>query len=446
LENGVRYADFGAQIKLMYSIKLSNHRLLMGIIILAVTLRLGYVLFFSHTLSLQTSGYDAYATNLVAGNGYTRFADLHPDSDLPPLYSFFLAAIYVTLGRDAIVVAVVQILFDVITLLAIYAIGYRIGGRPVGILATAFTGFYPYLVFQNLTVNDTGLFIMLLSVSIWALYEAMARCSWRLAAVSGTLLGAAALTKSLVVLLLPFSVLLLWRTLDRKKAWHLGFALLLAFAFLPGLWMIRNARLHNALVFISTNDGSNLFQGNNPLAADLLLQGYDVQWTPFQLPRVPTGLTEIQEAAWYRVQALTYLREHMSDIPKLLIAKFIALWSPEIRPYAVPPNVPLDGTPVLQYEQPAFQLARVIHVLYFAPLLLLALLGFWRAWVDRRPIAPLLFVFFAVTVTYLIYHPSTRYRVPADPFLFILSGYAVTWLARAAKQGGLAMSTDSPTV
>jgi hypothetical protein len=83
---------------------------------------------------------------------------------------------------------------------------------------------------------------------------------------------------------------------------------------------------------------------------------------------------------------------------------------------------------VLQYEQPLFELARVVHLIYFTPLLILGVIGLWRGWRDRRLIGPLVMVPVAITVAYLIYHPSTRYRSPADPFLFVFSSYAVIWL------------------
>ncbi len=418
---------------------------LIGVIGLAVALRLAYILIFGQTLSLQTSGYDVYATNLVAGHGYTRFADLHPDSDLPPLYSFFLAGVYITLGRSAITVALVQIVFDMVMLVALYAIGRRVGGsendpvkgNQVGLLAVAFTGCYPYLLFQNLSVNDTGIFIMLLTCAVWTLYQARDHNSWRWAALAGLLLGIAALTKTLVILLLPLVVIWWWIGLSRKKSIVMSAALLIMFAVLPGLWLIRNIQVQHAFVLLSTNDGSNLYQGNNPFSADELLHGYDVQWLSPQLPKAPGGLSEIQQADWFRTQALTYLRDHAGDIPKLMLVKFLVLWSPDLRPYSVPPYASLANDAVLQYEQPSFNLARVIHVIYFTPLLILAILGLWRCILDRRPIAPLLFVFAAITVTYLVYHPSTRYRSPADPLVFVLSAYGVLWLFQAVRKPSL---------
>ncbi len=75
-------------------------RALIVVILAAVVLRLGVVVFAGSTLTLQASGYDDYAVNLLAGNGYTRFPDLHPDSDLPPLYPFFLVDVYSLFGRS----------------------------------------------------------------------------------------------------------------------------------------------------------------------------------------------------------------------------------------------------------------------------------------------------------------------------------------------------------
>jgi hypothetical protein len=67
---------------------------LIAILVATLLARAGFLLFFADTLSLQTSGYDDYAVHLLEGRGYTRFDDRSGDSDLPPLYPFFLAGTY----------------------------------------------------------------------------------------------------------------------------------------------------------------------------------------------------------------------------------------------------------------------------------------------------------------------------------------------------------------
>ena len=412
-------------------------RLLALIITAAVVLRLAYVLVAGHTLSLQASGYDPYAVNLLAGHGYTRFEDLHPDSDLPPLYPFFLAGVYTVFGRSAVAVALVQIAFDAVTLATIYAIGRRVGGARVGLLAAALTGFYPYLLFQGVSANDTTLFITLLTLGIWGAYRLQETASWRWAVFTGLMFGVAALTKTLVVVMLPLLALWWWRGLGFRRALGLGAVVAVVFVATLAPWIIRNTRVQGTLTLISTNEGSNLYQGNNPCAADYLLAGWDVQWVQCLEP-LPAGLSETEQSTWYRNQAIAFLRDHPGDIPRLLWAKFVTLWSPELLPRTVPPSANLDDPNVLQYEQPLFRAARLAHLLYFTPLLVLALLQLGRAlrsgeW--RASYAPLLVVLAGITAAYLVYHPSTRYRSPADPFLFVLSATALVaawdgWRAR----------------
>ncbi len=413
-------------------------RALLLVIVLAVGLRLAYIAFAGQTLSLSASGYDDYAVHLLAGEGYTRFPDLHPDSDLPPLYPTFLAGVYSVFGRSAIPVAWVQIGFDVITMLAIYAIGKRVGGlrsgESVGVLAAAFTGFYPYLLFQDLSVNDTAIFMMLLAVGIWAAYRVAeaerSRSALLWALVVGVTFGAGALTKTLIVLMLPLIALWWWRKVGLRRALGLGAVTAVVFVAVVTPWVVRNTQVQGTLTLISTNDGSNLYQGNNSCVADYLLAGWDAQWVDCLNP-TPDGLNETETSAWFRDQALVYLREHPADVPRLLLVKFVTLWSPELLPRAVPPDANLSNEAVLQYETPLFRAARVAHLIYFTPLLLLGLIGIGLAAYQREltgKYAPILMVLVCITAAYLIYHPSTRYRSPADPFLFVLAASAVVWL------------------
>ncbi|NLF75272.1 MAG: glycosyltransferase family 39 protein, partial [Chloroflexi bacterium] len=244
------------------------------IVLLAVAGRLAFIALFSDTLSLQTSGYDTYAVNVMEGRGYTRFDDRDGDSDLPPLYPFFLVGVYEVFGRDPVAVALVQIGLDVLTVLLIYWVGRRVAGERVGLLAAALYGLYPYLLYQNLTLNDTGLFILLLAAGIALAYRARDRRDWRGAALLGALFGLAALTKAFVLLMLPLLALWWWRQIGLRAAVRLALAAGVAAALVLAPWMIRNIRLHDAFVLISTNGGSNLHQGNNPCVADYLARGW----------------------------------------------------------------------------------------------------------------------------------------------------------------------------
>jgi 4-amino-4-deoxy-L-arabinose transferase-like glycosyltransferase len=407
----------------------------LSLIVLATVLgRLAFLVLFNDRLSLQASGYDDYAVNIMAGNGFTRFDDEDPnpfgqdvDSDLPPLYPYFLAGVYKLVARDPLPVALIQIGFDVLVVLLVFWIGRRLAGERVGLWAAAFYGLYPYLLYQNLTLNDTAIFILFLTGGIWAAYQAQATDDWRWAVALGGLFGLGALTKSWVVLVLPLLALWWWRQRDLRAALRLALISGLTLLAVIAPWVARNTLLHDELTFISTNGGSNLHQGNNPCVADHLARGWDAQWVNC-IEKEPAGLSEADTDAWHREQALSYLRANLDDWLHLFGTKFWVLWSPAIMPHELPPHAELQDDAVLQYHTTTFQAARIVHLLYFTPLLVLGIVGLVIAWRRGVLVGPLVAVLVAVTVTYVVFHPSTRYRSPADPFVFILAAYALVYL------------------
>ena len=77
------------------------------------------------------------------------------------------------------------------------------------------------------------------------------------------------------------------------------------------------------------------------------------------------------------------------------------------------------------YNDSEFGAARVIHRFYFGGLLLLALVGIALTLKRWRDVALLWFVQISMTIIYVVFHPSTRYRVPSDPLLFLFSAYTL---------------------
>ena len=69
-------------------------------------------------------------------------------------------------------------------------------------------------------------------------------------------------------------------------------------------------------------------------------------------------------------------------------------------------------------------------------LLILALAGVWLSRWLWREVSLLWFVQLSMTLIYLIFHPSTRYRVPTDPMLFLFSAYALVMAARYWQMRG----------
>lgn len=436
------------------------------VLLVGIGARLALLLAFPQIFAFSEPGveihgsvaYDEYARNLVDTGVYGREPGT-PDAGLPPLYSYVLSLIYRLLGRHYLAVGAAHILFDALSIALLYDICRRLLARDpllgerVGALAGLFFALYPYLIFQNLTLNDTALWILLLHLFVWLLIglrerEALDRGTLLLAAEAGAVLGIATLARALLPALALLAVI--WFLF--KLSWAQTLLRLLPVALVGLLvvlpWQIRGQRLYGDFVPIALNSGENIFQGNNPQAVAVFRAGYDVQWLT-----APPGIPPVEEPA-RRNNALAeagwrYLREHPAAIPELLLIKLQVYWNPQVTPLRnlrEGEQLTVDaGGRVLIISGEGSQIGvtaanaayqddglfnvvgRGVHVVYFGGLLLLALAGLWLSRREWRMLSLLVFAQLSQTLMYLLFHPSTRYRSPTDPLLFVFSAYALLW-------------------
>jgi hypothetical protein len=203
---------------------------------------------------------------------------------------------------------------------------------------------------------------------------------------------------------------------------------------------------------MTTTSGANFWQGNSEYTVRYFRAGYDVQWTA---PELTTEDRNSREADAERFAlALGWLRDNPDKIPELLWVKLLVYWSIDITPRLNPvegvlPRLDYEGNvipeagddgdlalgglppgdPVGAYSSTLFDvIGRTLHRFYWGALLLLGLAGIALTWRQWREVSLLWFVQISMTAVYLIFHPSTRYRVPTDPMWFLFSAYALVWL------------------
>jgi hypothetical protein len=435
-----------------------------SVLVFAVAIRLVVFFAFPSVFDFATTGvihgsdaYDAYARNLLATGVYGRIAGV-PDAELPPLYGIVLAGLYRTAGRGAIQVVLMHTVFDLVTIAAIWQIGRRIMpvGEAAGSLAALFTAGYPYLVFQSLTVVDTSLFVALLfSFLLVSCRLPDARTGsgiWTLGALAGIALGLGMLTRPILPPLLV--VVAIWWALRAgvPAAARRLVPVVVTAVLVLAPWTARNLAVFGRLVPMTTNAGSNFWQGNNPDSARYLRAGYDVQWIPGPPIRAadrhgPDASREFFELGF------RYWREHPAEIPYLLWTKFLVHWSLDVAPHLNPSAAavaaleapgsvaaqdeagrltlgglsPTDA--VSAYSRPLFdRYGRWVHRLSWGSLFALGLIGVVVTWRHWRSVSLLWGVQIAMTAVYVAFHPSTRYRAPSDPAWFLFSAAAVLWL------------------
>jgi hypothetical protein len=453
--------------------KRGERRLVGGVVLVAVLVRVVVLLSFPSVFAFDRTGaihgseaYDTYARNLHS-TGVYGLRPAVPDAVLPPLYGVLLAAVYAIAGRGFLGVAALQIALDAVSIVTLVAIGRRLmpsglavgllagppSGLAVGLLAGLFFGLYPYLVFQGLVLSDTTFFTLLLHLFIFSavlLWERPTHTprTWALASLGGLALGCATLTRPIMV---PLAGLVgVWFLLRYDVRETVARLLPMAVAALATVapWVIRNYVELHAVVPISTSMGSNFWQGNNPSTLRLLREGYDVQWASPTVS-IPDGQVLERDAALLDT-SLRYLREHPEQIPELLWVKFRTQWSIDVTPRRNPlPGVGLaadalhgaTGAPdppaaVARYSAPLFdRIGRTAHRLYWGSLLMLGVAGMVLVSPAWRRVALLYFVQASMTLVYVTFHPSTRYRAPTDPLFFLFSAFTLVWLWHRSRGG-----------
>lgn len=444
---------------------LVNRHALKLLVIGAVFIRLVIFFAFPGVFRFEETGaihgsdsYDAYAQNLLATGVYGRTAGV-PDALIPPLYSVALAGVYGLFGRGSLQVALFHTALDALCLVLLYHTARRLlpQGRAIGLLAGIFYALYPYLIFQNLTLIDTPFFMALLFTWVYLLILLRERPSFDrqtllLALGAGLILGLGMLARPILPPLAIFAAvwflfrLSLWQTIARLLPVALVSALVLS------MWIVRNYGVYNAFVPMTTTSGANFWQGNSEYTIPYFRAGYDVQWTsPDNLQAADLQSREADAERF--ALALAFLRNNPDLIPELLWTKFLVHWSIDIAPRLNPvegelPRLDYEGNvivetgpdgmilgglppgdPVAAYSDSLFdQIGRTVHRFYWGGLFLIGFLGIAVTLRQWRSVSLLWFIQISMTLIYVAFHPSTRYRVPTDPYWFIFSAAAVVWL------------------
>ncbi len=256
-------------------------------------------------------------------------------ADRPPLYPFFLAALYRVAGDGRRPLACAQAAMGALVALFSFGIARRLAGPRAGAAAGLITACYPGLAVYAGLVMSENLFIFLLMAALRILARdrppGPAAC-----AGAGALLGLACLTRSLLAAFLPLAALAVWMGGGKR-----GGAALLAAAFcVIAPWTARNRLHYGCFVPIDTYGGYNFLFGNNPDAdgrqepavirklAETTLREWRIEREKGAPPEVvicPGG-----SAAGYR-EGMRFIAEHPRRAIRLAARKLGYLYGPEIR-------------------------------------------------------------------------------------------------------------------
>ncbi len=370
------------------------------------------------------NSYSAYydlAQNVVSGKGFCFGTTC---AFWPPLYPLFLAATALG-GKHYLLIVIPEALMGAGTALCAFLIGRNLFNTFVGILACAITAVYPYYVMHDTALQETGMVTFWTALAVYLLLRASKlnrNGDWFLA---GLALGLIALTRASVAPTAGVALIwtAVWAVRDSIRDKLLKTSLvLLAILVMVGPWLIRTYRLTGAAV-LSSQTGSALWKGNNPQT----FSAYPTRSIDLSTANAATAMSdadkadlerlggdEIQESNWYAHRARVFIRDHPWLTIQSGFRKLEAAFSWRLNPVREP-------------------LAQASYALFYAPISILGVFGFFFGRRNRGVILiALLFVaFMAVTA---LFWAHTSHRSYLDVYLIVLAASVVdrllAWIER----------------
>jgi len=359
------------------------------------------------------------AHSMAIGAGYSAYGG-RPTAFRVPFYSIFIAA--VTQGRqDFWALLIAQALVSTGTVACAAALAWRFFGPKVALAAAVLTAIYPYYVWHDTALQETGLLTFLTALATVLLFATQQSRSLAVAAATGLVLGLAILTRSIV---LPFAVFaFVWLIVPDRIGHALGKRIATAVVCLAVIgaavspWLVRNHGLTGRWT-LSTEFGAAVFYGNNPHTFDF----YPRQTIDLSAAAARRALTTDDRLAlralrgddaatgdWFQRRGVAYILEHPGRFVMGAVRKNLAA-------FGVLPS-PRHGWK-----------ADLVQGGSYGAMLLLGLIGVWRTRARWREFLPIYanFVLFAGITGVLWGHSS--HRAFLDVYLIVFAANVlVAW-------------------
>ncbi len=411
--------------------------------------QLGETPYFS-VLMGDSRGYDVWARAIAAGDWMGR--DVFYQA---PLYPYFLGAIYSVLGRDLLGVRIIQAVLGSLACVALGVAGSRLLSRRAGLVAGLMLALYPPAIFFDGLIQKSvldALFICL-ALALVAWLTPGAAPGTRHAAPQGTrstaiaatfgvgwvllgmVMGALSLTRENALGLV--AVVLIWAFTQRRRrpraVLHPAGLLVAGLALVLLPVAARNYAVGGGFYLTTSQFGSNLFIGNNPLADGSYMSLKAGRGSPeFErldataLAEQASGrpLTPGEVSGYWTGRTLDFIRSQPLDWLRLLGRKAWLL---------VSATETIDTESQESHAEYSLALSLLSRVWHFGVLLPLAVIGARALWPERRR----LWILYAMTVTYaasvVLFYVVARYRYPIVPFVMLFAAAGLIWLAERVR-------------
>ncbi|WP_040952388.1 ArnT family glycosyltransferase [Gorillibacterium massiliense] len=426
---------------------------LLGILLLGTVLRLVWVYEVNtqpvydfkryHDLAMSVLHHGTYEIPegldyIKADTPYIKTGVHYPTAFRPPGYPLFLAAIY-AVWPNILAAKLVNVALGVVWMAGMYLLGKRFFGEKAGLWAAFITAIFPPAISYTSVISTEILSVALVLV-ILCIHAYKIGSLWLRSLILGLLTGFLVLVKPYYeVFPVIYFILLWWQQGETKWAdWKprlkkclLGTVMLaVAMAAVIAPWSVRNYKVLDRFVPISTNGGFVLYINNNDLAAGKYMDALKVPNSIFLTDRILDDQGTYNEADAMKLagkEAKSWMWHHPRETLFLGITRLALSYSQvgtEIWEWTM-------SKATLRFDQswvnPTIQVHRLASTLIVGGGLMYATLILWQ-FARRRPMNPLhkvnlLFIAFYTAVIFAS-EGQPRYTFVLFPFLI----FGVVWL------------------
>jgi 4-amino-4-deoxy-L-arabinose transferase-like glycosyltransferase len=408
-----------------------NEAILVIIIVaVALGLRLGY-LSVSHAWDKAPNydgiEYDILAKSLSRGDGYELQPGV-PYGFRPPGFPAYMSLLYAIFGPSTAVVRLFNVLLSALTCVPIYLLAKALWGKLAALIAAVGIGFHPLLIYFNGLIYPESLMLFLISVALLFGYYAMTSGSLKWVFLVGLVSAALVYLRPNLIIFSIGHLVWIWLGFKNIKRRVLAGSILIGVQILLILpWGLRNNSVFDKFVWMSTNGGTTLWAGNNPLADGGWIEPSPSTWLdpgpPADLRGWP-GLTETESEARFQDKAMAWIRAHPGTFLTLIPRKLYRAWGlnfgNESRDIAMP---------------------KVVGLAY-GVFVLISLAGLVFSIPQWRYLIPAYMLIIASTFTTVLYYGSTRQTAILAPLTVSLAAYSACWMLSFAtsRLGALKVS------
>jgi hypothetical protein len=405
------------------AVRAAHHELLLGLFLLGLLPRL--VLLAVRPDGLQFYEYEILAENIVGGQGYVipRFGHIALAFGDGNVYSFLAATVYLVVGHQPLVLAVVQAVLASLVAPVIFAVGVRAFIWQVAALGAVLAALHPGLLAYTWKLHPLGIDVLLLALTV--LWVLRMNGGVRSGLMVGLTLGVTLMSRPTFFVGSAAALGVAWLGDRRRTAptlVALGLALMVA-----APWVARNWSVLGRPVFISSSF-EDVWKGNNPGASgsSYLPSGQDVfaAASP-ELQARFNQPSELQLNEVFTQEVVAFVAQQPGDFVDLTVRKFVYFWwsSPQMG-LLYPPQW------LTAYQGYA------LVIFGFGIVGVVAILGRGSV-AERNLLGVLAALSLSLAVIHAVAYVEGRHRWGVEPLLLLLTARGVFVVAGSLRTAGL---------